>query len=174
MEIWKDATANAPRRVASSRSSLGGFLGGKVAATSIVLMVAVMLTFGAGRATFGVPMRAVPLALAWAGCSSLATYCGLLLVQLLFANERSATTVAGLFMVPLAMIGGCFFPLESMPANMARIAGFTPNGWMLVRLKSILAGQVPHADLMRDFGMLLTASAILFLLDRWAMERRLV
>src|SRR5205814_766526 len=99
------------------------------------------------RVTFGDPMRALPIALAWAGCSALAIYCGLLLIQLLLAGERSATTVAGLFLVPLAMLGGCFFPMESMPADFAYLARLTPNGWMLVRLKTILAGHVPGADL---------------------------
>jgi ABC-type uncharacterized transport system permease subunit len=72
------------------------------------------------------------------------------------------------------MIGGCFFPLESMPANFARVAGFTPNGWMLVRLKAMLAGPVPHASLAHDFAVLLGAAGILFLLVRRAMEHRLV
>jgi ABC-2 type transport system permease protein len=174
MEIWKDAAAGAPRRVAAASSSLSGFLAGKVLATSIVLMAAILFTFAAGRATFGVPLRALPLALAWAGASAVATYCGLLLMQLLLASEHTATTVGGLFLVPLAMIGGCFFPLESMPANFARVAGFTPNGWMLVRLKAMLAGPVPHASLAHDFAVLLGAAGILFLLVRRAMEHRLV
>jgi hypothetical protein len=174
IEIWKDAAAGAPRRVASTGSSLSGFLAGKVAASAVVLMIAILFTFVAGRLTLSVPLRALPIALAWAGASAVATYSGLLFIQLVLASEHTATTVGGLFLVPLAMIGGCFFPLESMPANFARFAGYTPNGWMLVRLKAMLAGPVSHADLARDFAVLLAAAAILFLLARRAMERRLV
>jgi ABC-2 type transport system permease protein len=174
LEIWKDAAAGAPRRVAATPSSLAAFLAGKVAATAVVLITAILFTFAAGRAAFNVPLRALPIALAWSATCAIATYCGLLLIQLLFASEHSATTVAGMFMVPLAMIGGCYFPIESMPADFARVAGLTPNGWMLLRLKSILAGPVPRAELARDFALLLAASAILFLLVRRAMERRLV
>jgi ABC-2 type transport system permease protein len=174
IEIWKDAAAGAPRRVATTASGLGGFLAGKVAATTAVLFIAILFTFAAGRAAFGVPLRALPLALAWAGASAVVTYCGLLVIQLLLASEGTATTVGGLFLVPLAMIGGCFFPLESMPANFARCAGYTPNGWMLVRLKSMLAAPVAHNDLARDFAVLLASAAVLFLLARRAMERRLV
>jgi len=90
------------------------------------------------------------------------------------ASEHTATTVAGLFLVPLAMLGGCFFPMESMPADLARFAALTPNGWMLLRLKSILAGPVRDPALARDFAMLLAAGVVLFLLARRAMERRLV
>jgi ABC-type multidrug transport system permease subunit len=160
--------------VCTTTSGLGAFLAGKVAAAALVLTAAILFTFAAGRATFGVPMRALPLALAWAALCASATYCGLLLAQLCLAGERTATTVGGLFLVPLAMLGGSFFPLESMPENFARIVGFTPNGWMLVRLKAILAGPVPHADLARDFAVLAAAVAILFLLTRRALERRLV
>jgi ABC-2 type transport system permease protein len=119
-------------------------------------------------------MRACALALMWSACCAMTVYCGLLLVQLLFAGERTATTVAGMTMVPLAMLGGCFFPLEAMPESFAKFARATPNGWMLVRLKSILAAPVPASDLARDFGWLLAAGAVLFVLVRWRMERRLV
>lgn len=173
LEIWKDAAAGAPRRVATTASSLSAYLAGKVTATAFVLMMAVLITFAAGRLTFGVPMRALPLVFAWCTACTIATYCGLLLTQLLLASEHTATTVAGLFLVPLAMLGGCFFPLESMPANLAKVAAMTPNGWMLVRLKAMLAGPVARMDLARDFAIILGATAILFLLVRRATERRL-
>jgi hypothetical protein len=174
MEIWKEAAAGAPRRVCTTRCGLSVFLAGKVAAAGVVLMAAILFTFAAGRVSLHVPMRALPLALAWATLSGIATYCGLLLMQLRLASERTATTVAGLFLVPLAMLGGSFFPIESMPADFARIVGFTPNGWMLLRLKAILAGPIAHAGLRSDFAALLAAVTILFLLVRRAMERRLV
>jgi len=174
MEIWREAAAGAPRRVRTTPSGLSAFLAGKVVAAGVVLMVAILFTFAAGRASFHVPMRAVPLALAWAALCSIATYCGLLLIQLRLASEHTATTVAGMFLVPLAMLGGSFFPVESMPADFARVLGLTPNGWMLLRLKAMLAGPVAHSDLARDFGVLIAAVAILFLLVQRAMERRLV
>jgi ABC-2 type transport system permease protein len=174
LEIWKDAAAGAARRVAGTPSSLSAFLAGKVAATSVVLLAAIAVTFVAGRLAFHVPMRAVPMALAWSGCAAMAVYCGLLVIQLAMAGERTATTVAGLFLVPLAMLGGCFFPMESMPAGLARVAAATPNGWMLLRLKAILAGPVAGAVLARDFAVLLVGAAVLFVLARRAMERRLV
>src|SRR5437016_4985729 len=104
----------------------------------------------------------------------MAMYCGMLIAQLLLASERTATTVAGMFMVPMAMLGGCFFPLESMPENLLKYARATPNGWMLVRLKSILAGAVPSGEMGRDFALLLAAILLLFVFARWMMERRFV
>jgi len=174
LEIWKDASAHAPRRVAATPSSLAAFLGGKVSATAAVLLVAIAVTFAAGRAAFHVPMRAVPMALLWSAGSAVVVYCGLMVVQLLLASERTSTTVAGMFLVPMAMLGGSFFPMESMPESFARVAAMTPNGWMLVRLKSILTGQVPRAELLTNFAILLAAAAILFAFTRRLMERRFV
>ena len=174
LEIWKEAGAGAVRRVAASPCSLSGFLAGKLAATTVVLLTAILLTYGASRVVFGIPMRACVLALAWSGCCAMTIYCGLLFVQLQFAGEHTATTVAGMTLVPLAMLGGSFFPLESMPESFAKIARATPNGWMLVRLKFILAGPVPASDLARDFGLLLAAGGVAFALVRWRMERRFV
>src|SRR5262249_55066233 len=126
------------------------------------------------RAAFNLPLRAAGLALIWCVCSAIAMYCGLLLMQLLLAGERTATTVGGLFMVPLAMLGGCFFPMESMPFGLAAFAEHTPNGWMLVHLRNILTGPVARTELAVNFGILLAVSALLFLLVRWRMERRFV
>jgi hypothetical protein len=174
IEIWKEAGAHTIRRVALSPAGLGGFLAGKLLATGAVLLVAIAITFGAARIAFAIPMRACLLALAWSAGCALVISCALLLAQLALATERSATTVGGMFLVPLAMIGGSFFPMESMTENVAAIARLTPNGWMLIQLRSILTGPVPPALLARDFGILLAVGALLFALTRWRLERRFV
>jgi ABC-2 type transport system permease protein len=75
-------------------------------------------------------------------------------------------------MVPLAMLGGCFFPLEFMPENFERFAHYTPNGWMLITLRSILTAPVAAAELARDFAVLLAAGALLFALAGHLLDRR--
>ena len=172
IEIWKEAGAGAVRRVTAGGCSLSAFLAGKLAATAVLLAAAILLTFGAARVTFDVPMRASLLAIAWSCACGLVVYCGLLLVQLWLATERAATTVNGMVMVPLAMLGGSFFPMEAMPESFANFARMTPNGWMLVQLRAILTGPVAAADLARNFAALAAAGALLFALARWRMERR--
>jgi len=172
LEIWKEAGAGAVRRVVVGRCGLNGFLAGKALATSALLLAAILLTFAAARVVFGVPMRAAAVAIAWSGCCAVVLYCGLLLAQLWLASERTATTVAGMWMVPLAMLGGSFFPIEAMPRSFANFARATPNGWMLVRLRAILSGPVAPAELARDFAVLAIAGALLFALARRRMEGR--
>jgi len=51
-----------------------------------------------------------------------------------------------------------------MPENFERFAHYTPNGWMLVTLRSILTAPVPAPELARSFALLLVAGALLFAL----------
>ena len=172
LEIWKESRAGAVRRVAGTPAGMHAFLAGKLAATFAVLLLAILITFAAERVAFDIPMRAWALAIAWSGCSGLVVYCALVVAQLLLASERTASTVAGIVMLPLAMLGGSFFPLEAMPESFERFAGCTPNGWMLVTLRSILSSPVARPELTRDFTVLLAAGALLFGLAVRSLNRR--
>lgn len=172
LEIWKERRAGAVPRLSGTPSDIHAFLAGKVAATSGIILTAVLIAFAAERQIFAIPMRACALALAWSACASVTVYCGLMVAQLLLASERTASTVGGMTMVPLAMLGGSFFPLEAMPESFERFARYTPNGWMLVTLKSILTTRVPVPELLRDFAILLAAGALLFLLAAHLLSRR--
>src|SRR5262249_56905255 len=100
LEIWKDASAHAPRRVAATPSSLAAFLGGKVSATAAVLLVAIAVTFAAARAAFHVPMRAVPVALLWSAGSGGGGEWGVMGGSTWLAAARRFTTRDGEFLVP--------------------------------------------------------------------------
>jgi hypothetical protein len=171
-EIWKEMRAGAVRRVAGTPGGTRAFLAGKLAATFAVLLLAIGISFAAERLVFDIPMRACALAVAWSGCASVVVYGGLLVVQLLLASERTASTVAALTIVPLAMLGGSMFPIEEMPENLAHFARYTPNGWMLVTLRSILSAPVASAELARDFALLLAAGTLLFGMAGRLLDRR--
>jgi hypothetical protein len=172
LEIWKESRAGAVRRLAGAPAGIYAFLAGKLAATFTVLALAILITFAAERLVFDIPMRACGLAFLWSACASVVLYCGLMVAQLLLASERTASTVAGMTVVPLAMLGGSFFPLEAMPGNFERFARHMPNGWMLVTLRSILSAPVAAPDLARDFAVLLAAGALLFGLAGRLLDRR--
>jgi len=62
-------------------------------------------------------------------------------------TERGANIVVNLVMFPLAMAGGSFFPFEVMPAWLAAIGKWTPNGWSLRQLSAMLAGKSSPVDI---------------------------
>jgi ABC-type multidrug transport system permease subunit len=65
-------------------------------------------------------------------------------------------------MFPLMMIGGSFFPFESMPKWMATVGSWTPNGWMLVKLKAILLNQAEPLSLSVAAFALIVIFGLLF------------
>ncbi len=63
------------------------------------------------------------------------------------------------------MIGGSFFPSESMPAWMAGVGAWTPNGMALELLKDILLERVDPRALLTTFLVMLTAGGAFFALS---------
>jgi ABC-type uncharacterized transport system permease subunit len=69
------------------------------------------------------------------------------------------------------MLGGSFFPFEAMPAWMAAIGVWTPNGLGVARLKELLYGDVSSAALaMAAVGIGIPAA--LAFLGSWRRLRR--
>jgi ABC-type multidrug transport system permease subunit len=67
------------------------------------------------------------------------------------------------------MLGGSFFPFEMMPAWLARIGRWTPNGWALVKLRGMLDGSADATGIAAAFGIAAAVSGLLF----WWVSRRL-
>jgi ABC-2 type transport system permease protein len=172
VEIWKERGAGAVLRLLGTPSGVHAFLAGKVAATSVVFTAAIALSFAAARFLFDVPIQAPGVALAWAAGCAVTFYLGLLVVELLLANERTALVVANMIVIPLAMLGGSFFPVEIMPETFARVARAVPNGWMLLQFKSIVTG-TDAAPVVRPFAILLLAVVVAYTIAARLMARRL-
>ena len=172
VEIWKERGAGAVQRLLGTPSGVHAFLAGKVAATSVVLTAAIAKSFAAARFLFDVPIQAPAVALAWAAGCAVTFYLGLLVVELLLANERTALVVANMIVIPLAMLGGSFFPVEIMPETFARVARAVPNGWMLLQFKSIVTG-THAAPVVHSFAILLLAAVVAYTIAARLMARRL-
>ena len=172
LEIWKERGAGAVRRLLGTPSGIHAFLAGKLAATSLVFAAALALSFAAGRFLFHVRIEAPAAALAWAVACAVTCYLALVILELLLANERTALVVANIVVIPLAMLGGSFFPIEIMPETFARIARAVPNGWMIEVFKSIVTAR-PSTPPLRSFAVLLAAAALAFAVAGRLMARRL-
>jgi hypothetical protein len=159
VEIWKERAAGAVGRLLGTPAAISLFLAGKLAATSAVFTAALAISFAAAHFLFRVPVRSPALALAWTVCCAVVFYLGLLIVQMIAANERMALVVANMIVIPLAMLGGSFFPVEIMPETFARVARAVPNGWMLMEFKSIVTGNAGGA-MFYPFAVLLAAMIV--------------
>lgn len=143
IEIWKERAAGSLRRLTTTGSGILPFAAGRAAAMLLVYLVAVGLLFLGERFLIGVPMQMPVTAWLWTAGCGLALHLAMVCIQLAVGRERTATTVANGVMLPLAILGGSFFPLDIMPARIAALGKLTPNGWASQQLASIVSGSLP-------------------------------
>ena len=78
-----------------------------------------------------------------------------------------------LFITPMTLISGVFFPTEQLPGWLAAIGGWLPLAQGVALVRPLLAGQVP-ADALIHIGALLATAAIAFAIALRLTRRRLL
>lgn len=168
-DVWQEKRLGTLRRARALPESSAGWLAGKVLASTALVSAIAAVALVVAWTAFGVAASRVPLAWAWACFAGAALFCYFCLLQVLASSERGAQLLGTIVVFPLIMIGGSFFPFEAMPAWMAAVGAWTPNGLAVVRLQEILDGRAMPAP------VLLSAAAIAgpALLAFWIAARRL-
>ncbi len=154
IDIWTEKTGGTLRRTLSAPQGAGAFLAGKLLGGVGIMMLAAVVAVALGLALFDVEIARVPLALAWTAYAGIVLLCYLVALQLVSSSARGGQLLSTLVVFPLIMIGGSFFPFEAMPAWMAGIGHWTPNGLAVVRMKEILFGGLDLS------GLLISAAGI--------------
>jgi ABC-type multidrug transport system permease subunit len=113
---------------------------------------------------FGITLTRLPAAVLWCSATGVVFLLLLTLVQLYAGSQRTAGFLVNLAMLPLLMVGGSFFPFETMPEWMAAIGRWTPNGWALIQLKAILAGTMTPAAFAARLLVLAALGALVYTL----------
>jgi ABC-type Na+ efflux pump permease subunit len=168
-DLWKERTRGTLRRVLVAPSRVGSFLAGKLLAVAVVLFLIGLAGVLCGLFIPEMTVHNPALAVLWIVFSGAVLYLLLLLLQLYASSERAAHLLVSLLVLPLAMLGGSFFPFEFMPRGMAAVGRWTPNGWAMLQLQGMLAGSIEPARLALAFAVLALASGVAF----WLSLRRL-
>jgi len=163
-DIWRERTAGTLRRMSSSPVPMASFLAGRL--IFVALLYAVVGTIGliAADRLAGMPVPNLPAAALWITLVGLVFYLLFLWINVQPATQRGAAVLTNLLIFPLAMLGGCFFPFEWMPAWMVAIGKLTPNGWAITQFKAILAGTAHASGIAVSAALLLLAGSAAFLL----------
>jgi len=168
-DVWQEAELGTLRRVITTPQNIAGFLAGKLLAGAILICGVVLAALLVGVWAFQVKPLVIPVGLLWATFSGVVFLMGLTLIQLHASSARTAGTLTTMIIFPLLMVGGSFFPFESMPAGLARFGRLTPNGWALTQLKAILWGGVEPGSIAIAFAGLVAVGLVAF----WISARRL-
>ena len=170
-DMWTERMRGTLRRLVTTPAALGAFLAGRLLFVGIVLFGVALLGLIGLRWLAGVPVANLPAAVVWLMFAGTALYLLLLLLVLQASTQRTANMLGNLVVFPLALVGGCFFPLEMMPSGMAAIGRMTPNGWAITQFKAILAGSANMTELAMAFGGLLGVSLVAYLLTMRRLRR---
>ncbi len=103
-------------------------------------------------------------ALAWLGLTGPVLFALLSLIQVLAPSRKSGSMISTLLMFPLLMVGGSFFPTETMPKFISSIAQYTPNGRVIEPLKAYLIGEHGASGMFAELWGILLVTLVLVLL----------
>jgi ABC-2 type transport system permease protein len=169
IDLWNERRQGTLRRALVAPRSAGWLLAGKWMAGSAALAAVSAIGLAAGRWLFGIEVENLPLAFLWLALVGLALLALFTVVQVLAQSERAGNVLVNAVTLPLAMLGGSFFPFEAMPGWMASLGRLTPNGWALVRLRAVMDG-APEPGVL---AMSMAAAVGLALVLGWVVSRRL-
>ncbi len=168
-DLWSERRLGTLRRAVSAPRGAGTIVAGKWLAGAAALALVSAVGLAAGRWAFGIEIADPLVAWVWLALVGAALLAVFSLVQLLARSERAGNVLVNAVTLPLAMLGGSFFPFEAMPAWMAAIGKATPNGWALLRLRAIVDGAAEPALLAASGA----ATLALVVALGWIVARRL-
>jgi len=171
-DIWDEQRQGTLRRAMSAPGSVLAFLAAKLASGAAIAAGASLVALLAGVALFGVPPLRAAAAWPWAVFGGTVLLCLFQVPPLLATTRQGAGLLSNLIVFPLMMIGGSFFPFEMMPAWMARIGRWTPNGQAVARLRELLAGTADPAALALAAAAMGLAAALALVVAARLVRRR--
>ena len=160
-DIWSEREQGTFRRAVSTPGGIGPLLGGKLVSGGAIIFSTATIILTLGSLYLDLSFLNLPLAVLWTTFAGVVLLIGMVLVQLHASSQRAGSILTSSILFPLMMIGGSFFPSEVMPAWMAAVGAWTPNGMALELLKDILLERVdPQALLTTFLAMLLSGTAL--------------
>lgn len=130
-DFWKDKTQGIINRLLSSPAGLHKYMNGKMLSSALVFVFIALLIGSLGLLMFKIEFQKIFVIVAWLMLSGLALWSMMLFLTLILPSEKSANLVTQGMVFPLMMLGGSFFPFDSMPKWMVMIGEKLPNGYLL-------------------------------------------
>jgi ABC-type multidrug transport system permease subunit len=104
------------------------------------------------------------VSLLWLTLTGPVLFAVLSLFQVLAPSQKVGSMISTLIMFPLLMVGGSFFPTETMPDFISNIAQYTPNGSVVGPMKAYLTGENDAWGLLSELWSIMAAALLLVLL----------
>ncbi|GAG66231.1 unnamed protein product [marine sediment metagenome] len=137
--IMEDKIKRTLFRLLSTPTYKSSYITGKILGSIFVGIFQFTILILAGRYLFGVRWGRDPLGLILLMGSYIicGTSMGIMLASLVKTIDQ-AHSIAPVIMMSMAMLGGCFWPIEVVPSYMQTVAKFTPTGLTMKGLTDLI------------------------------------
>lgn len=138
--IMEERELGTLRRLLATPSSRGQIIAGKVFGVASVAAFEAAVLVGFGALFFGVPWgnSALAVILTLGSLVLASTGLGVMLSALMKTRDQLSALVP-VVSTAMAMLGGCYWPVEITPPFMQKIALVIPTGWAMVALKNTVS-----------------------------------
>lgn len=170
--LWEETMRGTLKRYYAAGGGVFAFIGGRLAACSIVAAIVSVLGLAAAQWLLGTGVANWPAAVAWCAAGSAIWYLLMLILQILAGSERAGEILTSFVIFPSMMIGGSMFPFVMMPPALAAIGKATPLGWMVARFDSILRGQATAGEVGWGLAAMALAGSSLYVSGGWFLTRK--
>lgn len=163
--IMEERELGTLRRLLATPSSRGQIIAGKVLGVASVATFEAAVLVGFGALIFGVPWgnSALAVILTLGSLVLAATGMGIMLSALMRTRGQLSALVP-VVSTAMAMLGGCYWPVEITPPIMQRIALMIPTGWAMVALKNTVSRGMGVEAVLVPVAVLLGMAALFFVI----------
>lgn len=162
--IMEDKIKRTLFRLLSTPTYKSSYITGKILGSIIVGIFQFTILILAGRYLFGVRWGRDPLGLILLMGSYIicGTSMGIMLASLVKTIDQ-AHSITPVIMISMAMLGGCFWPIEVVPSYMQTVAKFTPTGLTMKGLTDLIVRGLGFQTVIIPSLSLLGLSLIFFI-----------
>ncbi len=162
-------------RLMTTPTSSGTFLAGTILGQVLMALVQMALLIGFGMLVLKVPWGREPLGLAVVlTASALAAAAFGTLLGTLVRSSSQANNLSIMLGMVMALLGGCWYPLELFPPAVQNAVKVLPTTWAMQGMLDLALRAGSVQDIWLEAGVLLGFAAVFFAIGIWRFRKQLV
>lgn len=173
-DLWEEHKLGTLRRLVVTQEEARAWIVAKTLAGVVVYFCVFEGLFLAGKHLLRIDLGSIHLASLYLAVAGFAFLAALEAIVVLGRTETGGSVLSSVLIMPLVLLGGSLFPLESMPAVLRAIGERTPNGMILGEVKAILFGQASFSGVVSSLALCLALGAIFIAFAERQARRRFV
>lgn len=161
--IMEERELGTLRRLLATPSSRGQIIAGKVGGVASIASFEAAVLVGFGALIFGVPWGNSPAAVVLTLGALVLASTGLgVMLSALMKTRSQLSAIVPVISTAMAMLGGCYWPVEITPPFMQKLALMTPTGWAMIALKNTVSRGMGVEAVLVPVAVLLGMAGVFF------------